>query len=319
MRYLSKAAFFSQVQSAQESKLASRLYLISIPCPYERKKSAQILLELLGKNSLQTFQKFQPDLILDHLSTEGLFGGDPVAYIELEEKLSKNDLKPFYGLQYGYIVFSVEGKQTVLSDFIENEGIILDLCSEKPWEKHKRIVAELELKVQQKGLRFDPDALELLLEKNQLDLGFLDQEVDKIMLYASGSRSITLQHVAEIGSETKESQLWQMSEQIVWDKKWILDADQFHGLIPLIRMQLELGAKILSYLENSIPQADWNIGKVFPKTLQRRVSEANNLGKHYFQKGLQELFAVELLSRTGTTHFGALLDLFLGRLAIHGR
>jgi len=98
-----------------------------------------------------------------------------------------------------------------------------------------------------------------------------------------------------------------------------IDSSSFHGLIPALRSQLHLGLSLATLIEEQCPSNQWSrfLPKIWPKTLEKRSSQAARLGSVYFQKGLEKLFEIELLSRSTSTQYRAMLDLF--RAQIHAR
>ena len=109
------------------------------------------------------------------------------------------------------------------------------------------------------------------------------------------------------------------AEEMIWEAGASFDPTLFHGLIPALRSQLELGLKLATLIEQQIPSHEWSshLPKIWPKILEKRASAASRLGSSYFRKGIEKLFQIELLSRSQSTQFGALLDLF--RTQLHAR
>jgi DNA polymerase-3 subunit delta len=324
VRYNSRSAFLNQVKSSAAGGFLSRVYFIGIPHDYERICCCEDLLKYVLTPD-HIFRKFDgSDLnvveLIDHLGSQSLFGGEPVAWIENGEKIPKGALQPLWPLSYGFLILSAKGK-TPLSDLVEKEGVVFDLLNEKPWEKEKRILAQLEAKARSAGKAMDSSALSLLLERQDLDAGLLEREMDKLICYTGDARQIRTEDVLAICTDAKSFSLWQTAESIIWEGRGEVDDTQFHALVPALRGQLQLGAKIASLLAENAPHEEWNqaLPKVFPKTLEKRTSAASRLGSNYFTRGLLALFDIELRSRTGSTHYGALLDLFRSKLISYAR
>lgn len=323
MRYNNKSSFLTQIKSAASTGFLSRVYFVGMPHDYERREICESLLRYLPANSsLERFSGVGLDLkgLFDHLTTTSLFGGEPVALIEDAEKIPKNALQSLFPLSYGYLILAAKGK-SVLLDVVEKEGIVLDLLNEKPWEKEKRIQAQLESKVRSTGKTITPDALTFLLERQDLDVGLLEREIDKLICYTGDRLQIQRTDILAISSSSRSFALWQTAESIIWEGTGVADEDYFHSLIPALRAQLQLGLKISSLLSSSASRDEWSkaLPKVFPKTLEKRTAQAQRFGTHYFTKGLIELFDIELKSRTGASQYGALLDLFRIKLVSYGR
>ena len=311
----------AQIKSAASTGFLSRLYFVGMPHDYERNEICDALLKYLPSNA-QKFSGVGLDIkaLTDHIQSNSLFGGEPVALIEDAEKIPKGALQNLLPLTYGYLILASKGK-SILSDLAEKEGIVLDLLNEKPWEKEKRIQSQLEIKVRSTGKTIAPDALALLLERQDLDAGLLEREIDKLICYSGDRLQIQAADVLAISTSSRTFALWQTAESLIWEGTGIADEAHFHSLIPALRAQLQLGLKISSLLSLNASRDEWTkaLPKVFPKTLEKRTSQAQRLGINYFTRGLVELFDIELKSRTGATQYGALLDLFRIKLATHAR
>ena len=63
-------------------------------------------------------------------------------------------------------------------------------------------------------------------------------------------------------------------------------------------------------MDEKVPFEEWHLPKIWPRTLEKRKAQVAQKGTDCFRKGLDLLFRIELLSRTGSNQLGALLDLF---------
>jgi len=307
VKYTNRAAFLNQIRSAASVGSLSRVYFVGVPHDYERLEVCDAILKYLPPDgSIRRFSS--SDEVSDHLGSHCLFGGEPIAIVENAEKLKSVEIP-----RYGYLILAAKSK-TSLSEQVEKEGIVLDLLNEKPWEKEKRIAAQLEAKVKSAGTVIAPDALALLMERQDLDAGLLEREIDKLICYAEGK--IGVEDVLALCASTRSFALWQTAEALIWEGTGHPDGEHFHALIPALRSQLQLGLKIATLLAENAPSEEWtrSLPKVYPKTLEKRTSQAQRLGTKYFSRGLIALFDIELRSRTGSTQYAALLDLFRAKL-----
>ncbi len=307
------------MKSLASTGALSRVYFVGIPHDYERTEVCEAVISYLpAGHFLERFAGSGLDVksLASHLESSTLFGGEPVALIEDAEKIPKNALQNLLPLSYGYLILSSKGKST-LSELIEKNGLVLDLLNEKPWEKEKRIQAQLEAKVRSTGKTIAADALALLFERQDLDTGLLEREIDKLICYTGDKLQIQSSDVIAISTSSRSFALWQTAESLVWEGTGTIDETHFHSIVPALRAQLQLGLKISSLLDANASRDEWNkaLPKVFPKTLEKRTNQAQRLGSRYFLKGLIELFDIELKSRTGVNQYGALLDLFRIKLA----
>ncbi len=322
MRYSSRASFLNQVKASASSGFSNRIYSIGIPDDYERKEVVESLLRFLATEEriVQRFSGsgFELKALSDHLQSSSLFGGEPVAVVEDVEKIGKADaarLLKLFPATFGYLILTAKSKSP-LSDAVEKEGVVLDLITEKPWEKEKRIEQQLDAKVKNAGKLFGSGALRSLLERLDMDPGVLEREVDKLLCYIGERARIESSDVEKIASSSRTFTIWQTAEEWIWEGTGLTDESLFHAIIPALRAQLQLGLKIACLLRENASRDEWTkaLPRVFPKTLEKRTSQTERLGAAYFKRGLLVLFDIELRSRTGSTCYGALLDLFRSRL-----
>lgn len=319
MKYQTILSFQKHLDSKEAF---ARVYLIAIPDDFERKKWIGRLLKLLCTSNQSPFFLSAADSTLAELFTAidspSLFEPEPFAVIDEVEKLSKKEAQKFLELLsqeelQGHLIFGSRGKSPLFG-VVEKNGVLLDLSDEKPWEKEKRLGQQILEKVSLAGKRFSSGAQQALLERVDKDLALLEKEVDKLICYVGGKTSIEVADVFQIIASSRTQTLWQMAEEIVWEAKFVdsIDEGMFHGLMPSIRSQLQLGLKIASLVEanRSSAEIQARVPKVWPKMLEKRIFQASQLQSEYFKRGLQMLFQIELLSRSGSSDLSALLDFF---------
>lgn len=327
MRYSNRAAFAKSLKSAAPN-LFSHVYLIGIADDYERSQAFDAILRYLATPDrlIQRFSGVDLNLkeVFNHLQTASLFGGEPIVCIDELEKAAKKVQQELFAepITFGYLIAGTRSK-TGLSAAAEKHGIVLDLLDEKPWEKEKRLQEQFESKVRNAGKSARAEVIHLLFERLDKDSATFDSEVDKLIAYIGDRSQILPEDVMAISTANRTYTFWQTAEELIWEGRELgpMDDTTFHGLIPALRSQLQLGLKIASLLEQNAPRDEWAgvLPKVFPKTLEKRTPQAAKLGSSYFQRGLQTLFDIELKSRTGSQQHGALLDFFRAKIHVHGR
>ncbi len=258
----------------------------------------------------------------DTFLSPSLFGGEPFLIVDEAEKMEKKDLGSLADLvsriQYGYLICGVRAKSGLTVAF-EKSGMVLDLLDEKPWEKERRLTEQMAIRVSRFSKRLGSDAMALLFERLGVNGALLDQEIDKLVCYVGERPTIERSDIFRVSAASRTYTLWQIAEEIVWKEGGApIDSASFHGLIPAIRSQLQLGLKLVELSAAHTPRDQWSIylPKIWPKTLEKRSVKAVQFGRSYFQRGLAVLFAIELLSRSGSTSEEALLDFF--RVSLHG-
>lgn len=322
MKYQNLKAFQKHLSSAAPHNLC-RMYLIAISDDFERMNAFDAILSYLVIPPTR-FNGSDCNLldVMDAMQSMSLFG-ESVVLLDEVEKFSKKQVQTLcegLGAPAGYVLFGTRSK-TALAPLIEKEGIVLDLLEEKPWDKEKRLAEQLGERAKNAGKRLSPDAPPLLFERLGVDSALLESEIDKLICYVGERPAITREDILEISPSSRTATLWQTAEDVIWEGKEFpsLDSAAFHGLIPALRNQLHLGLTLATLIDEKCPSDQWNryLPKLWPKTLEKRSSQAARLGAPYFQKGLDKLFDIELLSRTNSTQYRALLDLF--RAQIHAR
>ena len=318
MKYQNLGAFKKHLSSAAPDHLC-RSYLIAIHDDFEREAALKSLLSFLPKESRITLNGGETSCkdIAEALLSPSLFGGEPVVILEEGEKLGKKEQETLkdcvqLSLKSGYLLCSAKSKVSFLSLF-EKAGVVLDLLEEKPWEKEKRLAEEIYFQVSSAQKRIAPDAVQLLLEKLGTQSAAIHSEIQKLLCFVGEKKTIERLDVLQIVAGEKEEVVWKIAEGFVWDRKMQeIEATSFHALLPSFRSELQVGLKICDLIEHQIPKEKWGafLPRLWPKLLEKRTSQAEKLGRDYFRKGLDFLFEIELLSRSGTSREEALLDLF---------
>jgi DNA polymerase-3 subunit delta len=324
VKYTSRVSFLNQVKTSVSSGFSSRIYWVGVPDDYERAEVLEALLRFLATEDriVQRFSGSGLSLkeLSSHLQSSSLFGGEPIAVVDEVEKIAKADVASLRGLfptTFGYLILAAKSKSP-LFEAAEEEGVVLDLVAEKPWEKERRIEQQLDALVKSVGKVFGSGALRSLLERLDLDAGVLEREVDKLLCYIGERPRIEIADVEKIASSSRTFTVWQTAEEWIWEGTGVTDESIFHALIPALRLQLQLGLKIASLLKENASREEWGkaLPKVFPKTLEKRTVQTERMGAAYFKRGLLALFDVELRSRTGSSSYGALLDLFRAKFHV---
>ena len=319
MKYQSLKSFQLHLASAAPRNLC-RLYLVAIQDDFERTQALNGILSLLGTPPVR-FSGADSDLrsCLDAMQSMSLLG-EPAVVLDEVEKFSKKELQTLSEQirnSAGYVLFGARSK-TPLAAAVEKEGVVLDLLEEKPWDKEKRLAEQLSERAKMGGKRLAADAVLLLFERLGVDAALLASEIDKLVCYAGDRETITRDDVLQISPASRTATLWQTAEAVIWERGEfsLIDAAAFHGLIPALRGQLHLGLTLSTLITEQRPSDQWSkyLPKLWPKTLEKRSSQAAKLGAPYFRKGLEKLFDIELLSRSHSTQYRALLDLFKAEL-----
>jgi DNA polymerase-3 subunit delta len=320
MRYQNLKSFQKHLSSAAPHNLC-RVYLVAIPDDFERAKGIDAILSYLLTPDSPAARFTGTDLVLrdllDALQSPSLLGGDPIVILDEIEKMPKKQAQTLADFLEsaslgGYLLLGARAKSP-LAPTVERLGVIFDLLDEKPWDKEKRMMEQLSERAKNAGKRLNPDVVSFLFERLEKDAALLESEIDKLICYVGERASIEREDVLRICSANRTHTLWQMAEEVIWEGGSLssIDSASFHAVIPVLRSQLQLGLKITALIECKLPAEEWGVHlpKLWPKVLEKRSSQAARLGSAYFRKGLDRLFEIELLSRSGSTQYAALLDL----------
>lgn len=327
MRYQNLNSFEKHLQTSGSASTC-RCYLIALAEDQERGKILQSILSAF-RISLHAIARFQagessvPELI-DFFQTPSIFGNESIAYFDGCEKLSKQEAQVLVAfiekeLVQGRLFLGARGKAAALMKAVEQTGVVLDLTDEKPWDREKRFQEMIGTQALAAGKRLAPDAGALLLERIGLDAVLLASEVDKLVCYVGDKPSIERTDVFRISAQSRSHTLWQTAEALIWEEGRTLDLSAFHGLIPALRSQLHLGLTLCHLIEAGIPSDQWSahLPKIWPRTLEKRSAQAAKKGSIFYKRALDQLFKIELLSRTGSDQYEALLSLFSLTLRSH--
>lgn len=322
MKYQNLKSFQKHLASAAPHNLC-RMYFVGIADDFERSQVLDSILTLIATPDASITRVSGNEIVLrdlfDAMQSPSLFSGAPIIVLDEAEKLSKKQMEALLECPvYGYLLIGSRTKAATLANGVEKEGVVLDLTDEKPWDREKRLAELLVERAQNAGKRIAPDALSLLFERLDKDLSLLETELDKLICYVGDQQAIIRDDVLRITAASRTATLWQTAEEIIWENGDI-PAVEFHGLVPALRSQLHLGLTLATLIETKCPADQWSafLPKIWPKTLEKRSSQAARYGSAYFKKGQEALYEIELLSRSSSTQYRALLDLF--RMKMHAR
>ncbi len=320
MRYTQLSAFHKHLASAAPQNLC-RLYLIVCADAFERKSALDALLSYAAADALvvrYVGSETPVREILDALNSPRLFGGEPIVVVDEVDKKLHDALSSWFKEPpaFGYLFLGAKGK--ISASFAETHGVVLDLTEEKPWEKEKRLAEKLHQMAKSAGCRLSPDAASLILERVEGDAALIFHEMEKLICYAADKQEITRGDVEALCKSSRNFTLWQIADDLIWERVFrangseLSDPSFFHGLIASLRQQLTLGMKMCQLKGAGVPFGEWrsHFPKIWPKALEKKAEISGRLGAAYFHRGLELLFQVELLSKSGGPATDALLDYF---------
>ncbi|HSX13822.1 MAG TPA: hypothetical protein VLE96_05320, partial [Chlamydiales bacterium] len=284
----------------------ARVFLVIIPSDQERFDVLQKVIQKIPCFA----QTFSADVdcgaLFDALMSPPLFGGQTLALLDECESLKKKEVDMIAEFLEknsiaGFLLLGSRGK-TPLSKVVEKKGVVFDMSEEKPWEKEKRIVDTLCALAKQEGKILSSDASRLIIEKVGMDLPTLSQEVKKLICFVGDRKSIERTDIFCLSATSDLETPWQIAEAIIWEGEDArVDPSQFVPILFSLRSQLQVGLKIASLLEAGTSFSEWTpyFPKMWPKILEKRREQVVRKGYAYFKKGLDVLYKIETLSRSG--------------------
>jgi DNA polymerase III delta subunit len=317
MRYTSPKAFERHLAASAPHNFC-HLYVVAVTDEYERKKILTTIFSYLRGEEpfLLRWPGAEEDLpqILEALSSKSLFGQAPIVLLEDAEKKTLHALEKMVKqpLAFGTLLIGTRCKEGIL---FEQHGVILDLLDEKPWEREKRWIEQLQEKARASGKRLDSDAAAWMMEYVEPNRALLAQELKKLLCFCASKPIIERIDVEAICVKSRVRPLWTIAEEMVWEQTFRLSEqevrDSFHSLLIHLRQQCMIGAKMHELDQNAIPFSEWSpyFPKLWTKSLEKKAERAHRLDQSYFQKALELLFQIELCSKSTGAPLELLYDL----------
>lgn len=322
MKYTQLFSYKKHLQSAYPDHF-SPYYGVAIVSDYERKTLIQgtirymrIPLEEVKTLSLEEtgFQEVEQELF-----SQSLFSDQDLIVIDFAEKLSSNELKRVFQsnrhLLFGFSKNSPHIRQ------IEGEGVILDLLSEKPWDRKKRWAEQLYLKTRSAKKAISEEVIDRLMVLFDEDFASMNQGMDKLLSYAAQKQVITPQDLEAVCENGQEMKVKEFVDQIVWGFSQNLSepkkitADFFFSWLYKIREEMRLGLQMQEVLlANPSANLVEFFPRIWPKTLERKKNIVQKKDLHFFSKALQELYSLEMMAKDQSPNYHALIETFRGKL-----
>lgn len=312
MRYNNFKSFESHLAASAPHNL-SRLYLVAAAEEFEQKKALNQIIFYLKDRFVTRFVEADEKQVREELSTHPLFGGEPVVLVENADKKFLDSFANDPPLSFGYFLIGTRAKPTHKN--FEITGVVLDLTEEKPWDREKRLVEMLHEKALSLGKELSPDAAAWMVEHLESNGELLMNELEKLLCFCASKKNIERADAEEICTKNRTRTLWALAEELVWEQSYRLPQeglrDSFHAFISQVRSQLSLGSKIAELQQCNIPYSEWGgyFPKLRPKVLEKKVHYVRRLGAEYFQKRLDHVFHLDLLSKSSSVSLEALADL----------
>lgn len=335
MKYQNLLAFEKHLEQAAKVQL-SRIFLLVVPCPSERKKIAEKIASAIRSKEgdirfhMEDGAQSPLEDLIEGLNTTSLFTGSQVLYIDGIDKLKKNGLAPLaeYAANpspFSYLLLGAASAKSLtdLATKGKKELIVCDLSDEKPWDRKDRLKRMIIDCAATAGKRINSDATEYLLENVGLNLPGLEQEIEKLISYAAGRSVLTLQDVHTLCAAQKSSTLWQISDAIAWKESFPkleenIDLSLLLPLISQLRTQFQHGLSLSILMERGVPHVEiaQHVPHIKPVALDKILPYVKSRKSSYFKRALNLLFEMELMTKNSAFDASLILDLFVSKLTL---
>ena len=291
MKYQSVDLFKKHLESSFPNKL-SNLFLVVVKDDYERLCIIDNISCYFPRDNAFSFLRFSAEKVsikefISNLDTPSLLGGVPIMILEEIDLYKRKDILELvdYIKQNrlnGFVVLASRDKKSILTllSEVDKRGVVLDLASEKIWDKQKRLSNFIVEKCAQAKKSISSDAKETIISFMGTDMSAIENEIEKVIIYVGEKNIIEKKDVLLICSSITKISVWQIADKIIWgsspfsvnlESEYCIDSTFFHSLIVAIRYNLQEGLKMSSAFE-----ANQNISSLFPslrpKVLHTRIN-----------------------------------------------
>jgi DNA polymerase-3 subunit delta len=325
MRFSSPTSFDKHLRGAFPDHIAA-IFMIAVPCHYERKKYLDKLKDLFLKKDrhLRLVRFGDSDISLQQLGEEiltpSLFGGLTLIIVEEADAVKNLSQLPLVPPGTHLLLGSSHFKP--LSEFYhrgKKEIVVLDLSEEKPWDKERRLQEWLIAEAAYQRKSISSDVVHELLQRLGPDIATLDQELAKLICYIGEKPLIEIKDVEAICGQRDLFTGWQLSEKIVWDRPLSLGSklSDLGFLFPFfgqLRYQLQLGLRLAEHLEKGTTDLKRYFPNLRPAQFDKFLPLAKARKTLFFHKGLKLLYDLEFAAKSSSLDIALLCDRFQAKL-----
>lgn len=309
MKFQKYEALEKHLAEAHSEHLSS-IYLISCPREPERKRLVAQVAETIRKKTGKSLIKRSEELdaALAFVRAPSLFGERLIASSEVAKDqgalITAYARAPSKG---AHLILGIEQPKLAaeLYQLSMREILLLDLSAESLGDRRHRLTHWAAQRFAPKKIA--PALVEMLVERCDLELGLLEQEVEKLLCFTADRSEITKADLEAISiSSSSQINGFQLAERLIegtfQPPYRIDDVSALLSLIGQLRYLFESGLKLTSQLERGERPYDRNLNLV------RRRPPA------FFQNALRALFQLELGAKRSLGTPQLLFDKFWAQL-----
>ena len=135
---------------------------------------------------------------------------------------------------------------------LEKQGIVVELGAEKSWEKEKNAHEWVLQRFNEEKKRIEPAAAQLLAKECGGEVGLLEQEIEKLIVYTYGREKVSTQDVLAVAVSRPSITVFQLAESL-FKRDTAGAVRHFHALldegISFFAILKQLRGQILTDLE----------------------------------------------------------------------
>ncbi len=335
---------YTEAMKRLQQRRLKNIYLIAGEETYLAEKFLSSLLSILGAgDDIQYFDNASDiESILQSLDSSPFFSEKNIIVAKnlklFQSKLSEKDKKdeklfmdylsniPDYSILILITTQKLDKRRKLLK-LIDKTGILVECESLSYWN----IGDWLNSRLRELNLRFDREAyayfLEAVRSMDKISLGFLDQELQKLVLYTGTNTKSTSAEVINL-TTLKEvlSSIPEISAFTLWD---MLCAKNIASALELFAIQQQSGIhplRLLSLLVRQVRQL-WQIKvflskgqgsrqiaatlKLHPFITEKIIKQANNFSMERIEKTLHDLADADYKLKTGSDEPALIENIFI--------
>ena len=333
MKFSSMRAFIKHLEGSQTTGFAS-LYLVISPDGSENRVALDRLVEKIGKKEgigplgVRSFIEPTYNELSQEINTGSFFSAKKMILVggvqdlskEVEELLLKQAPPGTFILLHG-----LSGANPFFKK-VEKGGIVVELGAEKSWEKEKNAQEWVMQRFYEEKKRIDPLAAQLLAKESGGEIGFLEQEIEKLIAYTLGRDTISRQDVLAISISRPAITVFQLAESLFkrdtagairYFRALLDDGTSYFAILKQLRGQILTDLEIASILKTGGKNAD--VTTTFPYMkgfiLEKHLETVRTWGFEGLKRALVLVDDFELRAKEGSADYELLADLLTLKLS----
>lgn len=339
MKYDQFAAFEKHVENSAPDHF-SDIYLIVAKESYDRTSLEQVLIQKIQKSrknvQIKPFSAESVEMasFLLEINTLSFFAEHQVFLLKNSEKLKSEDRDSLTAYlespnRKATLVISAEtmAANTKFYKKLEKVAVIVELQKLAPYAEKQFVAEWAKKRLRESGKEIEPQVLENLLQQLGSDRGYLEQELEKLILYTWDQKRIENKDIKAICEKTNQENIWKLGDAIFARnaalslqilRALLLDGAEGIPLLRQIRNQVQRGFQICSILKQGGTPSQ--ITELFPymkgSILKKNIDSATQFGLERFKNALISIDEIEFESKNGNIAFDILAEKLIFKMIL---